>query len=786
MKKTIFITLLLFCSFLLWGQGFSKSVEFYVPDLVEKNVTGSIKIHVEVNGVAYKIGEVFEFSDEAMFSIYYSDLQLLGNKSDNVEIFVEYGNYDYWNEHFNPVNKERVILESRVGNIYPFKFTAEGSRQGTIGIKLKAKNLKNGEESYLINTSNNTSVLFEVDYNLKKVEDSTTEPLVEDSTTEQPIDIEENNRTDIFINGETENLEEGIEIDVLEENILKEETLENTNLEEELWTKIKTQNLAEDCVQYLRKYGSKGKYYKAVSRNIDNHWWKDAKTDAQSVKDDQRKIKAYINYLHRTKYGSFRNKAKDKIDDLVWKVAQDKNDTDSYLTQMEKLEGQYGKFPRKHTPPPPPKEEIDYDIIKNPEDENAFTVVFQNAELPLKILSSDEYIAIKSLDKNKIKGLFGEKGLFNLVVTDSKNDTITVVLNNMVESLEGSAEYDSEKKQFVFTKIRGGYAPYYAELRRNNLAVSSQVLIPESTKEVSVTSFKEELDGEYELILLDDNKREAFSLGVFTLENQKEVISKKQNLFLPLLLIGFFLLGGLGLLLRQMRSNKRNKIIQQKVNEKTELHTEMAQAVKIKKKGFLVEPNIQANYVNKNFLKKSNYRQFNLGRIWKSSKVSNVFLSGETVKDIDEFVKKEKRESMENETDVPEIGGFLLGQTSQNGKGIDVAIDKFVPISSEKQSVYTVEFGSSAWVELAEIQENNPEMDLIGWFHTHPGHGLFLSRPDLKIHEVFFAKGHQIALEIDPLSENMDTAFFSWKKEGEMNNKEDRLEDNWFKWTDII
>ena len=241
MKKTILIGLLLFCSFLVWGQGYAESVQFVVPESIEKNVTGSITIHAEVNGVAYQMGDIFEFPDKAVFNIYYSGLKLNGNKKDNVEISVEYGNYDYWNEHFNPVDKERVILEEKQGNIYPFKFTIEESKEGSIGIKLKARNKKNGQESDLRNAINNSTVLFEVDYNLRKIKDKGERKIVEEEVDKAEIveqfeaaqlsDVKNNQES----NTESEDKNNVVELAVIEEEARKGAIENSEKTEEELW-----------------------------------------------------------------------------------------------------------------------------------------------------------------------------------------------------------------------------------------------------------------------------------------------------------------------------------------------------------------------------------------------------------------------------------------------------------------------------------------------------------------------------------------------------------------------
>lgn len=62
----------------------------------------------------------------------------------------------------------------------------------------------------------------------------------------------------------------------------------------------------------------------------------------------------------------------------------------------------------------------------------------------------------------------------------------------------------------------------------------------------------------------------------------------------------------------------------------------------------------------------------------------------------------------------------------------------------------------------------------MGWFHTHPSHGPFLSQIDLcQTHNVFFREPYQFALVIDPTTEDFDTGVYSWKSPGIMNNQND-------------
>lgn len=86
---------------------------------------------------------------------------------------------------------------------------------------------------------------------------------------------------------------------------------------------------------------------------------------------------------------------------------------------------------------------------------------------------------------------------------------------------------------------------------------------------------------------------------------------------------------------------------------------------------------------------------------------------------------------------------------------------------------------------LQELRHRKQNVVIVGWLHTHPQHTPFLSQPDLNIHNGFFQKDYQIAVVIDPLSENdhMDTGVFTRKTNGLMNNKQDKKE--WLHWTDI-
>ncbi len=50
----------------------------------------------------------------------------------------------------------------------------------------------------------------------------------------------------------------------------------------------------------------------------------------------------------------------------------------------------------------------------------------------------------------------------------------------------------------------------------------------------------------------------------------------------------------------------------------------------------------------------------------------------------------------------------------------------------------------------SRIAREEPALRLVGWWHTHPGFGVFLSDADRRTHRELFFKSHHLALVIDP------------------------------------
>lgn len=115
-----------------------------------------------------------------------------------------------------------------------------------------------------------------------------------------------------------------------------------------------------------------------------------------------------------------------------------------------------------------------------------------------------------------------------------------------------------------------------------------------------------------------------------------------------------------------------------------------------------------------------------------------------------------------------ELGGILLGtecvddQTGEPFVWITQALEAKHYENTQASFTYT----HDSWEEITrERDQKFPDLDIVGWYHTHPDFGVFLSSHDLFIHHHFFAQALQVAYVVDPIRQ--DRGFFQWR-DGQM------------------
>lgn len=108
-----------------------------------------------------------------------------------------------------------------------------------------------------------------------------------------------------------------------------------------------------------------------------------------------------------------------------------------------------------------------------------------------------------------------------------------------------------------------------------------------------------------------------------------------------------------------------------------------------------------------------------------------------------------------------EVGGFLLGRVIEQPR-IVVEVRRFWPARDARSRGASLTFTHDAWSQTHRaLDQQFPDDRIVGWHHTHPGFGVFLSGYDLFIHRHYFSAPWQIALVVDPKSHEL--GFFHWR-----------------------
>lgn len=117
-----------------------------------------------------------------------------------------------------------------------------------------------------------------------------------------------------------------------------------------------------------------------------------------------------------------------------------------------------------------------------------------------------------------------------------------------------------------------------------------------------------------------------------------------------------------------------------------------------------------------------------------------------------------------------EVGGVLIGYKSLRG-GLPYVFGAIPAIAADEQRA-TLTFTQDSWEHVHRVMETDfPDGEIIGWYHTHPGFGIFLSEHDLFIHRNFFSDNSQVAQVIDPHSG--EEGVFTWE-DGEIKESHRR------------
>ncbi|HEU4416894.1 MAG TPA: Mov34/MPN/PAD-1 family protein [Candidatus Angelobacter sp.] len=104
-----------------------------------------------------------------------------------------------------------------------------------------------------------------------------------------------------------------------------------------------------------------------------------------------------------------------------------------------------------------------------------------------------------------------------------------------------------------------------------------------------------------------------------------------------------------------------------------------------------------------------------------------------------------------------EVCGVLIGSTEHERMTVEACIQG----NNAAQGGAHVTFTQDTWEHIYKIKDKDyPDYKIVGWYHSHPGFGVFLSEHDLFIQQNFFSNPQQVAWVYDPHTD--EEGCFGW------------------------
>jgi proteasome lid subunit RPN8/RPN11 len=105
------------------------------------------------------------------------------------------------------------------------------------------------------------------------------------------------------------------------------------------------------------------------------------------------------------------------------------------------------------------------------------------------------------------------------------------------------------------------------------------------------------------------------------------------------------------------------------------------------------------------------------------------------------------KESLEGE-----VCGILAGRLCEDDDGVFLDVEAAVRGTGVRAGRGHVTFTQETWNGIhAALERDHPKLQILGWYHTHPGFGVLFSEMDTFIQRNFFSLPTQVAFVMDPL-----------------------------------
>jgi proteasome lid subunit RPN8/RPN11 len=115
----------------------------------------------------------------------------------------------------------------------------------------------------------------------------------------------------------------------------------------------------------------------------------------------------------------------------------------------------------------------------------------------------------------------------------------------------------------------------------------------------------------------------------------------------------------------------------------------------------------------------------------------------------------------------------MVGEVLRDESGSFIKVDDIIEALHAEESGTELTFTHATWNHIHQQMDTvYVGKKIIGWYHTHPNFGIFLSERDRFIHQSFFDLAFQVALVYDPV--RREHGIFSWRE-----NKPWRVRQYW-------
>ena len=109
-----------------------------------------------------------------------------------------------------------------------------------------------------------------------------------------------------------------------------------------------------------------------------------------------------------------------------------------------------------------------------------------------------------------------------------------------------------------------------------------------------------------------------------------------------------------------------------------------------------------------------------------------------------------------------EVGGILVGDVLRDKNGPFIKVDHVIEALHAEEKGTELTITHETWNHIHEqMDKTYSGKRILGWYHTHPNFGIFLSEQDQFIQQSFFNLAFQVALVYDPVRKVHGV--FSWR-----------------------